>query len=42
MNQSVMDRLIEGNRRYLDAERPIGDVSPALSATSAIPTAPAG
>lgn len=35
MNQSVMDRLIEGNRRYLDAERPIGDVSPALRRQSA-------
>ena len=27
---SVLDRLIEGNRRYLEALRPEGDVSPAL------------
>ncbi len=29
-NPSVLDRLIEGNRRYLGACRPEGDVSPAL------------
>ncbi len=29
-NQRVLDRLIEGNRRYLAESRPLGDVSPAL------------
>ncbi len=30
--QGILERLIEGNRRYLTAERPFGDVSPARRA----------
>lgn len=30
VNQSILDRLVEGNRRYLTETQPSGDISPAL------------